>query len=56
MLCGINNVLQNIPHIQSDCEAYSAKYCQSHITLLWISIMVRPCRDIAKEINSNIDA
>ena len=26
-------------HIQYDYEKYSAKYCQSHITLLWLWIM-----------------
>jgi hypothetical protein len=31
---GLYNVLWNIPHIQTECEEYSAKYCQSNITLL----------------------
>ena len=34
MFSGTNNVMQNVPHIQTECGEYSAKYCQSHITLL----------------------
>ena len=34
MLCGTNSTLWNIPHIHIECEKYSAKYCQSHKTLL----------------------
>ena len=40
MFCGTDNILQNIPHIQTQCTKYSAKYCSSHITLLWIWIML----------------
>jgi hypothetical protein len=40
MLCGIDNIMQNIPHIHTECGEYSTKYCQSHITLLWIRIML----------------
>ena len=36
MLCGTNNIIQNIPHIQAECEKYFAEYCQSYRTLLWI--------------------
>ena len=36
MLCGTNNILQNIPHIQIEYGEYFVEYCQSHITLLWI--------------------
>ena len=32
--------LENIPHIQIECGEYFTKYCQSHITLLWIWIML----------------
>jgi hypothetical protein len=41
MFYGTDNILQMIPHIQCECEEYSPKYCQSHITLLWIWIMLR---------------
>jgi hypothetical protein len=27
VLCGTDNILQNVPHIQLECEVYSAKYC-----------------------------
>ena len=40
MFGGIDNILHNIPHIQFECEEYSTKYCQSHIALLWIWIML----------------
>ena len=36
ILCGIDNILKNIPHIQFECEKYFAKYFQFHRTLLWI--------------------
>ena len=31
-----HSILRNIPHIWSECEEYSAKYCESHRPLLWI--------------------
>ena len=31
ILCETDNILQNIPHIQLECEEYSLKYCQPHI-------------------------
>ena len=34
MLCGIDNIIQNIPHIQSKCEEYYVKYCLSHKIVL----------------------
>jgi hypothetical protein len=53
ILCQIESILWNVPHIQPECEEYSikptmfrkmwkysAKYCQSHITLLWLWIML----------------
>ena len=40
MLCGIDCVWQNIPHIHVECEEYFVEYNQSHITLLWIWIML----------------
>jgi hypothetical protein len=40
MLCGTNSSLWNIPHVQFECGEYFAKYCQSHIILLWIWIML----------------
>jgi hypothetical protein len=36
MICGTGGILRVIPHIQTEYEEYFAKYCQSHITLLWI--------------------
>ena len=39
MLCGTDNIQQNIPHIQSEYGEYSTYYCWSHITLLWIWII-----------------
>ena len=33
MLCGIDSIMLNIPHIQYE-------YYQSHITLLWILIIL----------------
>ena len=35
-----NNIMQNIPHIQSQVMEYSRKYCQSRGTLVWIWIML----------------
>ena len=29
MLCGTDGILQNIPHIQIECEEYSIEYRQS---------------------------
>ena len=40
MLCGSDNIIRTIPHIQAECEEYSTEYCQSHITLLWAWIML----------------
>ena len=40
VLCGTDNIQQNIPHIQSEFGKYSIEYCQSRTTLLWISIML----------------
>ena len=40
VFCGIDNIMQNIPHIRLECEEYSIKYWQSHITLLWVWIML----------------
>jgi hypothetical protein len=31
-----DNILQNISHIQTACEEYSAQYYQSDWTLLWL--------------------
>ena len=39
MVCGTDNILQNILHIQFECGEYFAKYCQSHITLVQIWMM-----------------
>ena len=36
MLCGIDCILQNIPHIQYAYKEYFVDYNQAHITLLWI--------------------
>ena len=36
MLCGTDNILWNNPQLQTEYEKYSAKYYESHITLLWI--------------------
>ena len=30
MFCGTNSILRNIFHILSECEEYSAEYCQSN--------------------------
>jgi hypothetical protein len=35
VVCGIDNIFWNIPHIQYECGEFSAKYYQSHKTLLW---------------------
>ena len=40
MYSGTNNILWNIPHVQSKCREYFIIYCQSHRTLLWILIML----------------
>ena len=40
LLCGTNSNPRNSFHIQIECEEYSIEYCQSHITLLWIWIML----------------
>ena len=36
VLCGTDNIIWNIPHIQFECGEYYVEYCQPHITLLWI--------------------
>jgi hypothetical protein len=36
MLCGTDNILQDIPHIYFECGEYYAEYYQSQKTLLWI--------------------
>ena len=41
MLCGIDNIQQNIPHIQIEYGAYYVEYYQSHKTMLWIWKMLR---------------
>ena len=38
MLCGIDNILWNILHIQIECGKYFAEYCQSHRRLLCIDL------------------
>ena len=40
MLCGTNNIPQKIPHIERERGKYSMEYCYSHITMLWIWIML----------------
>jgi hypothetical protein len=30
MFCEIDNIMQNIPHIEIECEECSAYYCESH--------------------------
>ena len=40
MLRGTDNFLQNILRIQYEYGEYFMEYCQSHITLLWIWIML----------------
>ena len=40
VLCGIDNIFQNILHIQLECEECFTEYCQSHRTLVWIWIML----------------
>jgi hypothetical protein len=40
IFCGIDNIMRSILHIQFECEEYSAKYCQSRKTLLWLWIML----------------
>ena len=46
MLYGTDNFSQDILgnfHIQIECGEYSVEYCQSHGTLLWISMMLWRC-------------
>ena len=38
--CGIDGIVQKIPHIQFERGEYSVKYCRSRKTLLWIWIML----------------
>ena len=33
VLCGTDNIMQNIPHIQFEYEEYAIEYYQSHKTL-----------------------
>ena len=33
MLCGTDNMFQNILHIQSKCQECFVEYCQSHIVM-----------------------
>ena len=40
MFCGTDNISRNILHIQSESAEYFVEYCQSHVTLLWIWIML----------------
>ena len=40
MFCMNDNIMRNTLHIQTKCEEYYAKYCQSYITLLWTLIML----------------
>ena len=40
VLCGTDNTLHNISRIILNMENIPAKYCQSHITLLWIWILL----------------
>ena len=40
MLRGTDSILWNILHIKTECGEYYAEYYQSHITLLWILIML----------------
>ena len=49
MFCQTDNIIWNIPHIQSGCGEYSAKYCQSRRTMLRLRIMLCSCdvQDIA---------
>ena len=35
VLCGTDNTMRNIFHIQPECEEY-CEFCQFHITLLWV--------------------
>ena len=42
MFYGTDIILQNILHIHIECRKYSMEYCQSHITLLWIWIILWP--------------
>ena len=40
VFCRTNNNLQNILHIQSQCEEFSVEYYHSHKTMLWMWIML----------------
>jgi hypothetical protein len=46
VLCGNDNIMWNISHIQYDYMEYFVVYCQSHITLLWIWIMLCENEDV----------
>ena len=37
---GTDTIQRIISHIQSECEEYFVKYCQSHRTMLWIWMML----------------
>ena len=38
MFCGTNNILQNVPHIQTECEEYFAQYHQLDRIFLTFSL------------------
>ena len=38
MLCGIDNIMQNIPHIQSECGECFIENRQFHIILLYMRV------------------
>ena len=40
MSCGTDNIWWNIFHVQTENEEHYAKYRQSHITMLWICVML----------------
>ena len=37
MSCGADNIMQNIPHIQDECEEYFAKYRQSTKNVMYLN-------------------
>ena len=52
MLCGTDNIIRNIPCIQIGCKEYSTKVCQSHVTMLWIWIIL--CLEEKSFVESNL--
>ena len=40
MFCGANIIPRDILHVQPEYEEYFVEYCQIHVTLLWIWIML----------------